>query len=97
MSRAQLYRQFKREIDCTPGEYQQKLRLDQARDRLARSTAPITQICFDLGYRSASHFSRCFKVATGETPSGYRSRAGEARPLIRQTGSNPAPNRGTAQ
>lgn len=74
MSKSQIYRQFKREIGCTPGEYQQRLRIDRARDRLARSAASITEICFDLGYRSPSHFSRCFKTATGETPSGYRAR-----------------------
>ncbi|WP_423821484.1 helix-turn-helix domain-containing protein [Salinisphaera sp. SPP-AMP-43] len=77
MSKAQLYRQFKREIGYTPGEYQQKLRIDQARDRLTFSSAPITQICLDLGYRSPSHFSRCFKAATGLPPSSYRRRSGQ--------------------
>lgn len=75
MSRARLYRQFKRELGCTPGELLHKLRLERARDQLVHSSASITQICFDLGYRSPSHFSRCFKAATGDTPSGYRRRA----------------------
>ncbi|WP_353214382.1 AraC family transcriptional regulator [Salinisphaera hydrothermalis] len=80
MSKAQLYRQFKREIGCTPGEYQQRLRIDRARDLLARTSASITEICLDLGYRSPSHFSRCFKAATGETPSGYRARLARDAP-----------------
>ena len=73
LSKAQLYRQFKRELGCTPGQFQQALRIEQARERLARRNESITHICFDLGYASASHFCRCFRQATGQTPSAFRS------------------------
>ncbi|MGB7757360.1 MAG: AraC family transcriptional regulator [Salinisphaera sp.] len=72
MSRAQLYRQFKNEIGCTPGEYQQQLRLEWACERLRHSSASITEICFDLGFRSLSHFTHCFKTANGLPPTLYR-------------------------
>lgn len=72
MSRAQLYRQFKNEIGCTPGKYQQRLRLEDACERLRHGSASITQICFDLGFRNLSHFTHCFTAAKGEPPSRYR-------------------------
>ncbi|RJS91199.1 AraC family transcriptional regulator [Salinisphaera sp. Q1T1-3] len=72
MSKARLYRQFKREIGCTPGEYQQRIRLQLARTRLCDGSDSVTRICFDLGYKSLSHFTHCFKAATGMPPSRYR-------------------------
>ncbi|AWN16387.1 helix-turn-helix domain-containing protein [Salinisphaera sp. LB1] len=73
MSRAHLYRQFKNELGCTPGEYQQRLRLESARERLRRQSASVTEICFDLGFKSLSHFTRCFKAYSGLPPSRYRA------------------------
>lgn len=72
MSKARLYRLFQREVGCTPGEYQQRLRLARARQWLRDADAPITEICYSLGYRSLSHFTRRFKAAYGLTPGDYR-------------------------
>lgn len=72
MSKARLYRLFQREVGYTPGEYQQRLRLARARQWLREADAPITEICYSLGYRSLSHFTRRFKAAYGLTPGDYR-------------------------
>lgn len=74
MSRAQLYRQFKRELGVTPRQFQQKLRMEKARDWLRHDAMAVTRIAYDLGYRSPSYFCRLFKTETGVSPSAYRSR-----------------------
>jgi AraC family transcriptional regulator len=63
---------FRRYFRCTPGEYVRQLRIDFARDRLARTEAPLVEIALEAGFSHQSHFCRVFKRATGMTPSSYR-------------------------
>jgi AraC-like DNA-binding protein len=50
-----------------------RLRLDEARSRLAESDDSIKEIAMALGFESQHYFSRFFRRATGMTPSEYRS------------------------
>lgn len=54
--------------------------------RLARSGLSIEALAEYLGFRSASHFSRFFKLRSGFTPAAYRKAARDAtapnRPLV---------------
>lgn len=72
ISKAQLYRLFKQELGQTPGEYLQQLRLEQARQWLSEGQMSVTEIAFELGYQSLSHFNRRFKAAAGVSPGRYR-------------------------
>ncbi|WOX04420.1 helix-turn-helix domain-containing protein [Microbulbifer pacificus] len=71
MSRTRFYNEFKKHLGCTPAEFQQHLRMQAARDRLARGES-VTRVCFDLGYRHLSHFSRRFHQQFGVSPKQYR-------------------------
>ena len=82
MSRSRFYSEFKKHLGCTPAEFQQQLRMLAARDRLARGET-VTRVCFDLGYRHLSHFSRRFHQQFGISPKLYRDR------LIAEQGSFP--------
>lgn len=73
MSRTKFFEQFKRHLGCTPVAYQQQMRLKQAA-KLIRQGKQITQVCFDLGFVNASHFSRSFKHQFGMCPTEYRQR-----------------------
>lgn len=70
MSRSRFFSEFKKHLGCTPAEFQQQLRMQKARERLQRGE-PLKQICFDLGYRNQSHFSRRFQHQFGVSPSQY--------------------------
>jgi AraC family transcriptional regulator len=67
-------RTFRRWHGCTCGEFVRRLRVERARERLASSRASLSQIALEAGFSDQSHFSRCFKRATGLTPGEYRAR-----------------------
>ncbi|APE05383.1 AraC family transcriptional regulator [Alteromonas sp. MB-3u-76] len=71
MSRSKFYQQFKLAFGTTPALFQQQLRLKRARAQLL-SGQSISAVCFDLGFNSASHFSRVFKQAFGIAPKECR-------------------------
>ena len=71
MSRSKFYQQFKLAFGTTPALWQQQLRLKKARNQLLHGHA-ISQVCFDVGFNSASHFSRVFKQTFGIAPKECR-------------------------
>lgn len=47
--------------------------IEKAKNRLLRSTDPVSEIAFDLGFEYPQYFSRLFKKKTGMTPVEWRS------------------------
>lgn len=54
-------------------ELMNELRVKDAKVELRETAKNITQIAFDVGFRSSSSFNRVFKSITGQTPREYRS------------------------
>lgn len=52
--------------------YLNELRVNKAGEMLKDTDAPVTEICFDAGFHSISHFNRVFKNVTGISPRQYR-------------------------
>jgi len=73
MSRSKLYAEFKKQLGCSPGEYQQQLRLKAAAEALKKGST-VTQTCYDLGFNNLSHFSRRFSGFFNCSPSQFRSK-----------------------
>lgn len=71
MSRSRLYVEFKKQLGCTPGEFQQQIRLKSAADAI-RSGQSVTEACYSFGFNDLSHFSRRFSHFFGCSPSSYR-------------------------
>lgn len=57
----------------TLGEIVTEMRLDEARQRLVYTDAPIAEIAFSVGYADVKYFQRRFKRATGTTPGRFRA------------------------
>ena len=65
---------FKRSEGMPLYRYQTLLRLGRALERLPERD-DITDLAFELGFSSHSHFTAAFKSELGTTPSQYRSQA----------------------
>lgn len=59
------------------GQYLVRLRIDRAREKLARSPAPISEIALECGYADQAAFTRQFRKLVGFTPAQYRKLSAE--------------------
>jgi AraC-like DNA-binding protein len=71
VSRYRLIRAFKRAYGLTPEDFRRQLRVERARDLLARSE-PLAAIAADAGFADQSHMTREFTRLLGLTPGAYR-------------------------
>ena len=68
MSPSTYYQRFRDVTALSPLQYLKRIRLHQARAVIVSGTA-ITQAAFEVGYASASQFSRDFRALFGAPPS----------------------------
>lgn len=67
-------RRFKAATGYSPVEYVQILRVEEAKQLLESTTAPVDAIAQQVGYTDPTFFRRLFKRRTGVTPARYRQR-----------------------
>lgn len=72
LSPRQFTRRFKATFGITPGDYVEKLRLDEARRRLSNSRPSLENVALSVGYASADAFRRAFERSFGVAPGLYR-------------------------
>jgi AraC-like DNA-binding protein len=66
-------REFRRAFGCTPARYLRERRLTRARQLLAVSDLPVTDVCFAVGFESLGSFCTLFRRSEGATPAAYRA------------------------
>lgn len=76
MSVRTLQRRFVAATGFTPIQYQQALRIEQAKDLLEGDRLPVPEVAARVGYQDRVAFGRLFKKATGMTPAAWRQRRG---------------------
>ena len=69
-----LIRAYKREFSITPAQHLLSLRVDAARDLLARGASPA-EAAARAGFSDQAHLTRAFRQRIGSTPAAYRSMA----------------------
>ena len=74
MSRTRFFNAFKKHVGCSPAEFHQQLRMQEACSRL-RGGESVTAVCYALGYQNLSHFSRRFHQFFGVSPRRYQQRS----------------------
>jgi AraC family transcriptional regulator len=65
-------RAFKQSTGLPPHRYQIMLRVERAKDLLANSTLPISDVAAAVGYEDQGQLARLFRREVGITPSQYR-------------------------
>lgn len=68
MSVTSFYRHFKAVTGYTPLTFQRQIRLSEARKLLASGRASVASVAYEVGYQSASQFSREYKKLFGHSP-----------------------------
>lgn len=74
LSRRQLSRRFHEAFGLAPAQYVERLRVDEARQRLSESRVPVDRIATAVGFRSVDVFRRAFERQVGIAPARYRAR-----------------------
>src|SRR5450755_771719 len=72
LSRRQIERLFKRDLNCVPKRYYLEMRLRRARELLLQTAMPIMDITAACGFQSPPHFSKCYRNQYGHPPSAER-------------------------
>ena len=81
VSKQQLIRYFKNELNTTPIAYINNLKVSRAKEYLQRHPEiPINEVCAELGFDDPLYFSRLFSKIYGEAPSKFRQRVRNYKP-----------------
>lgn len=72
VSRRQLERRFRADLNFSPSRAELRLRLDAARGMLETNERTVTQIAHATGFCDVSHLINTFRAELGMTPSAYR-------------------------
>jgi AraC-like DNA-binding protein len=63
---------FKRHVGMNFTEYVSRLRIDKAKELLANPNLRISEIAYEVGFQSLTHFNRIFRKLGGQAPTAYR-------------------------
>lgn len=74
MSRSSLVRRMKALLDTTPNEYLKQKRLTIAARMLKENNVRVNEICYAVGFKYPSYFTKCFKEVYGLLPADYRKK-----------------------
>lgn len=72
-SKSSLTRRMHQLLGVTPADFLKEARLKHASQLLRTTTHSLTEISLACGFSDPKYFSKCFKAATGKTPTEYRS------------------------
>ncbi len=70
---------FKRHTGINFTEYVSRIRTEKAKSLLLNPNLRVSEIAYEIGFQSLTHFNRVFKKIVGESPTAYRTRLAGAR------------------
>ena len=74
-SRSGLQRRMKQLMGITPIEFLHQARMKRACQLLQETDKTVSEVAWMCGFNDPKYFSRCFKTATGMSPSDYKNRS----------------------
>jgi AraC-like DNA-binding protein len=63
---------FKKATGLNFTEYLSRIRIERARNLLLNPNLRVSEIAFEVGFQSLTHFNRVFKNTVGQSPTRYR-------------------------
>lgn len=74
MQERSFMRHFTKEVQISPNQYLQNLRIQKAKDLLINASLSFEQITYEVGFSNESSFRRLFKRETSLNPGEYRKK-----------------------
>jgi AraC-like DNA-binding protein/ligand-binding sensor protein len=65
---------FKKAAGINFTEYVSRVRVEKTKNLLLNPNLRVSQVAYEAGFQSLTHFNRVFKTVAGESPTDYRSR-----------------------
>ena len=72
VSRTSLHRKVKSMLGTSPMEFMREARIRKATQLLTHTNKPVSEIAYECGFTDPKYFSKCFKAATGKSPTEYK-------------------------
>jgi YesN/AraC family two-component response regulator len=72
MSTFYFCKQFKKGTGLSFTDYLGRVRVEKAKQMLLNPNARVSEVAFDAGFQSITHFNRIFKKHAGQAPTEYR-------------------------
>ena len=69
---------FKRHTGINLMEYISRLRIERAKELIQNPQARISEVAYEVGFQSLTHFNRVFRAMVGESPTVYREKSSVA-------------------
>ncbi len=66
-------KQFRKSTGSSFTEFVTRTRIEAAKNLLLNPHLRVSEIAYDIGFHSLTHFNRAFKKCQGQSPSAYRS------------------------
>jgi AraC-like DNA-binding protein len=64
---------FRKSTGLTFTDYVSRVRIEKAKNLLLNPNLRISEIAYEVGFQSLTHFNRVFKKITGQSPTHYRT------------------------
>jgi YesN/AraC family two-component response regulator len=72
-SRFYLCKRFKKFIGLNFTDYLARLRIEKSKNLLLNPNLNVSEIAYEIGFQSLTHFNRVFKKVLGQSPTKYRA------------------------
>lgn len=73
MSTFYFCKMFKKATDINFTDYLSRVRIEKAKNLLLNPNLRVSEIAFEVGFQSLTHFNRVFKKLLGQSPTEYRA------------------------
>jgi len=78
MSTFYFCKMFKKITGINFTDYLSRVRIEKAKNLLLNPNLRISEIAYEVGFQSLTHFNRVFKKITGQSPTQYRGQLAHA-------------------
>jgi len=78
MSTFYFCKMFKKITGINFTDYLSRVRIEKAKNLLLNPNLRISEIAYEVGFQSLTHFNRVFKKITGQSPTQYRGQLAQA-------------------